>query len=268
MNLKSQKFHLHFGLEKPVRILQLTDVHLSLADDIDGDDMKERAAHRRDVFFREAEFPERDPVGYLEEAMEYSKEFDCTVITGDLIDFNSHANREMAKKILAGYDYLFCPGSHEFAPKVGIHDTFEYKREHWDEVQSPFRGDMEFESRIVGGVNLISMDNSYYLWTQRQFDLLKQEVAKGLPIVLFCHCAFDSPAILQTPGTNFKTLTRTKEEADFTISVNEYIFNEPLIKTAFSGHYHGMGGTASMGEKEGYVLAPLFKGIVGEITID
>jgi hypothetical protein len=38
MNLKSQKFHLHFGLEKPVRILQLTDVHLSLADDIVGID--------------------------------------------------------------------------------------------------------------------------------------------------------------------------------------------------------------------------------------
>ncbi len=267
MNLQSQKFHFHFGLEKPVRILHLTDVHLSLADDIDGDDMKEHAASRRDTFFREANFPERDPVGYLEEAMEYSKEFDCTVITGDLMDFNSHANREVAKKILAGHDYLFCPGSHEFAPKVGIPDTFEYKREHWDEVQSVFRGDMEFESRIVGGVNLVSMDNSFYVWTQRQFDLLKQEVAKGLPIVLFCHCAFNSPFLNQTTD-RFGSLSRPKEVSDFTNEVNRYIYNEPLIKTAFSGHYHGLGGTASVGEKEGYVLAPLFKGFVGEIIID
>ena len=108
MRFKSETVNLHFGLEKPVRILHVTDVHLSLADDVDGDSMKEHARERRREFVKEASYPERDPQGYFEEAMEYSKEFDCTVITGDVIDFISHANCQTAKKILAGKDYMLC----------------------------------------------------------------------------------------------------------------------------------------------------------------
>ena len=37
-----------------------------------------------------------------------------------------------------------------------------------------------FDSRIVGGVNVISMDNSYYTWTEEQWKRLKLEVARGL----------------------------------------------------------------------------------------
>ncbi len=119
-HLKSKVVNFHFGLKKPIRILHITDAHLSLADDVDGDEMKEYAARRRNVFFNEANFPERDPVGYLEEAMEYSKEFDCTVFTGDVLDCTSHANLETVKRVLAGKDYMFCAGNHEFCPKVAF----------------------------------------------------------------------------------------------------------------------------------------------------
>lgn len=112
MNLKPNQIHLHFGLEKPIRILHLTDVHLSLSDERNNEDMIPYAAKRRDVFFREAEFPERDPVGYLKEAMDYAKEFDCTVFTGDVVDFNTYKNYDTVKEILAGKDYMFCPGNH------------------------------------------------------------------------------------------------------------------------------------------------------------
>ena len=265
-HLKKNTYFLHFGLKKPVRILRLTDIHISLADDVDGDAMKEHAAHRRDVFFKEGGCPERDPVGYLEEAMEYFEEFDCTVITGDLLDFESHANRETAKEILAGRDYLFTPGSHEFCPKIGIPDTFAYKKKVWDEVQDVFRGNMLFESRIVGGVNVITMDNSFYIWTKEQFEMLKTEVARGYPIILFCHCPLhDSALSHKNPA---KKLIPTEEEVESTITVNRYLAENPLIKTAFSGHYHGNGGEYLFGEKTGYFCAPLFKGIVNEIVID
>ena len=161
MRLKPEAITLHIGLEKPIRILHFTDVHLSLADDIDGEGMKEHAMQRRHEFCREANYPERDPVGYFEEAMEYSKNFDCTVITGDVIDFISHANCQTAKSILAGRDYLFCAGNHEFCPKVGKPDSFERKEQMLEEIRSLFRGDMLFESRIVGGVNIIAIDNGY-----------------------------------------------------------------------------------------------------------
>lgn len=263
--LKSNYIHLHFGLQKPVRILHLTDVHLSLADDIDGDDLKAHAAYRRSRFFNEAEFPERDPIGYLETAMEFAKEFDCTVITGDMFDFMSHANFEMTKQILAGKDYMFCAGNHEFCPKVGVPDSFTRKEERMDEVQSIFRGNMVFESRIVGGVNVITMDNSYFTWTDNQFERLKAEVARGLPCILFCHVPLTCPHMNHDPLKPDSKLS--KEVIAITDKVNKYIIAEPSIKAVFSGHFHN-NGTEQLGDKVGYILGGLFKGIVGEIMID
>lgn len=265
MSFKAEAINLHLGLKKPVRILQITDVHLSLADDIDGDGMKEHARERRREFIKEASYPERDTVGYLEEAMEYSKDFDCTVITGDVIDFTSHANCETAKRILAGKDYMFCAGNHEFCPKVGVPDSFERKERITDEIQTVFRGNMTFESRIVGGVNVIAVDNSYYTWTEEQFEVLKFEVARGLPCILFCHVPITFNHMRHDPP--HKDLGVSEEYKKFILSVNDYIINEPMIKAVFSGHSH-ITGVTEIGEKKDYTLGALFKGIVGEITID
>ena len=265
MRLRSDSITLHFGLEKPIRILHITDVHLSLADDIDGDGMKEHARERRREFVKEAGYPERDPVGYFEEAMEYSKKFNCTVITGDVIDFTSHANCQTARKILSGKDYMFCAGNHEFCPKVGKPDSFERKETITDEIQTVFRGNMIFESRIVGGVNIIIIDNSYYTWTEEQLQKLKFEVARGLPCVLFCHVPLTYHNMRHEPS--HKDLGVSEEYKQFILSVNNYIINEPNIKAVFSGHMH-VSSVADIGNKKDYTLGALFKGIVGEITID
>jgi predicted MPP superfamily phosphohydrolase len=265
MAFQSNVIHLHFGLKKPIRILQLSDVHLSLADDVDGEAMKKHAAMRRSVFFSEANYPERDPVGYLEEAMEYAKGFDCTVITGDVLDFYSHATCETARRVLAGKDYLFCAGNHEFCPQVGTPDSFSRKEEILDEIQTCFRGNMVFESRIVGGVNVIAIDNSYFTWTEEQLSLLKAEVARGLPCILFCHTPLTNPHMRHEPS--HKDLGVSDEVIAFTRSVTDYIIHEPAIKAVFSGHHHS-NGTEVLGEKTGYVVGGLFKGIVGEILID
>lgn len=263
--LKPVTVNLHFGLEKPVRILHLSDVHFSLADEVDGEDMMKHAAARRNTFFCEAGYPERDPVGFLEDAMEYSKDFDCTVITGDLFDFMSHANGVMAKKVLAGKDYMFCAGNHEFCPKVGTPDSFARKAEKMDEMQSYFRGNMVFESRIVGGVNVITMDNSYYTWTEEQLALLKAEVARGLPCLVFAHSPLTCAQLDHNPP--HKDLHASEEEVAITRKVTKYIIEEPAIKAVFTGHYHNT-LTEQLGDKTGYILGGLFKGIVGEIVID
>ena len=84
------------------------------------------------------------------------------MITGDLVDFNTYKNYDVAKELLAGKDYMFCAGNHEFTPKPGT-DSMELKRGSWDYIQSHFRGNMHIESRIVGGVNIIWADNGFRL---------------------------------------------------------------------------------------------------------
>lgn len=264
--LHSEKIRLHFGLEHPVRILHFTDIHLSLADEVDGEALMKHAAARREAFFRGGAYPERDPIGYLEEAMEYSKNFDATVITGDMFDFMSHANFQVARKILAGRDYMFCAGNHEFCPMVGIPDSFERKEKKLAEVQRLFRGNMVFESRIVGGVNVITMDNSYYTWTEAQLEQLKGEVAKGLPCIVFCHSPLTCGHMDHNPP--HKDLHASDEVVAITRKVNKYIAEEPAIKAVFTGHYHNTATETLPGGKTGYILGGLYKGIVGEITID
>jgi len=266
MYLKPHRIHLHFGLEKPVKILQLSDVHFSLADETDGEDLIKHAAARRNTFFCEAGYPERDPVGFLEDAMEYAKDFDCTVITGDILDFMSHANYVEAHRVLAGKDYMFCAGNHEFCPKVGVPDSFDRKAEKWGEVQSYFRGDMGFESRIVGGVNIIAADNGYYTWTEEQYEQLQKEVAKGYPIVIFCHVPLNCNLLDHNP--HHKDLWAPDEVVATTRKVTKYITDEPAFKGIFAGHWHGNGDYELSSGKICHVIGGLFKGIVGEIYID
>lgn len=264
--LHSDRFHIHVGLEKPVRILQFTDVHLSLADEVDGDDMKQHAASRRNVFFREGEYPERDPVGFLQDALEYAKQFDCTVITGDVLDFTSHANCETAKRLLAGHDYLFCAGNHEFCPKVGIPDSFDRMHEIYGDIQGNFRGSMYFESRIVGGLNLIAIDNSYYVWTEEQFALLRKEVERGYPILIFCHVPMTCNQLDHNPP--HKDLHASEEEVAVTRAMTKYIVEEPMIKGIFAGHWHKTMSPELPNGKPHHVIGGLFRGVVGEITVD
>lgn len=258
----------HLGLEKPIKILHITDVHLSLADER-NENMIEYAAGRRDVFFREAKFPERDPVGYLQEAMEYSKNFDCTVFTGDVVDFNTYKNYDVAKEILAGRDYMFAAGNHEFTPKPGI-DSYALRDSTKDYIQSHFRGDMFFESRTVGGVNVVTADNGFTTWTEKQYEQLKAEVAKGLPILLFTHVPIESN-LLKSECYNrdiiFNRMGGTEADIEISVKVMKYLAEEPLFVGFCGGHWHNNAVLDFCG-KPSYVVGGLFKGIVGEIVID
>ena len=265
---KKNEIHFHLGLEKPVRIFHMTDVHLSLADER-NENMIEYAAGRRNVFFKEANFPELDPVGYLREAMEYAKNYDCTVFTGDVVDFNTYKNYDVAKEILAGHDYMFAAGNHEFTPKPGI-DSYILRENTKDYVQSHFRGDMFFESRIVGGVNIITADNGYTTWSEKQYEQLKAEVSRGYPIILFTHVPLH-PDMLKDEWYNrdhlIGKLEGNEAEIASSLKVVKYLAEEPAFVGFCSGHWHNNAYVDFCG-KPSYVVGGLFKGIVGEIIID
>lgn len=269
MALKPRVIHLQLGLEKPVRILHLTDAHISIADDQDIEWCMERAAVRREVFFKEGNRPERDPVAYMEEAMEYSKNFDCTVFTGDIMDHAFHGSEVIARNVLAGKDYMFCAGNHELYKYIAPNEFTRDFSGVLDEVQTFFRGNLRMESRIVGGVNVVTVDNSRVtVWPEGVLDFLKAEVAKGLPILLFCHCPLNDRMRSLTYSFNPETGTEEQRKiATASAEIVNYIAEEPLFKATFAGHYH-YNTSESLNGKTTYILGGLFKGIVGEILVD
>ena len=262
----AKQVHLHFGLEKPVRILHLTDAHIVLANEDECESNKAFAAWRYPGFLKVAGC---DPVLLMEQAMEYAEGFDFTVITGDVVDNYSVANYDEMRRIFKDKDFLFALGNHEYLQPVRhdvrTHERIEGKKELWDELQSIFANDIEIDSRIVGGVNIVTADNAQMCWTQKQYDRFKEEVAKGYPILLFTHCPVYYAT--RTYQDHMFRYGFTEKEVQLAYEVNDYLVNEPLIKGFFAGHCHLYQDKPYEG-KPCYLTDALYNHGLTEITID
>ena len=98
------------GLERTVKLLHITDSHLTLVDGRD-DGRKRALGNRLGGWDKEENL--REQIAYGEEMC------DLIVHTGDLIDFVSKANVEYAKKVLKNEKILFTAGNHDFSQYVG-----------------------------------------------------------------------------------------------------------------------------------------------------
>lgn len=263
--MKAERIRIELGLEKPVNISHVTDVHLCLADGRDAH-LISHAAERTGVFFEEADRPPSTPSEYFREAMDYSEEnCDLCIITGDVLDFISRKNIDEAREILQDKNYIFTAGNHEFCPRVGVPDSFARRFDVYGEIQSVFRGNMFFDSRVIGGVNLVTVDNSYYNYSALQTDLLEKEIEKGLPIVLFSHVPLTDP-ILELKY-HHKDLVPDEYMMEQNRRFLGLVEKTDLIRAEFSGHWHCRGEKTLFGRMKEYITPGLFKGELTHIEI-
>ncbi|MBQ9718306.1 MAG: metallophosphoesterase [Clostridia bacterium] len=242
---------LSLGAEKPFALLHISDTHLCLADDRDNERKNKLAESRKTVF--------GDGEDALRWSVELSKELGTLLVhTGDLLDFVSEANIDAAKKFTDENDCFFAAGNHEFSLYVGeAWEDEAYRNQSLDKVQAAFKNDIRFCSRVVNGINLVAIDNSYYRFEREQFEKLKAEVERGLPILLFMHNPMHTDEFYnyrrQVEGVKIAYLTGTPAEMmqdyddhrfrqqcpdEITAEVTDYIANEPTIKALFTGHLH------------------------------
>lgn len=254
--MKLSKIRIAVGLPKPLRLLHISDTHLCYADERDDVRKRELAAQRRPCF----EGPEEGRcLRNLDEAIRYAGEnCDLLLHTGDLIDFVSCRNLELAREKLALVPNFVAAGNHEFSQYVG--ETFEdaaYKMRSMPQVQPAFGNDLHFAVRRLGGVRLIAVDNSYYHFDVGQLERLKAEVAGGEPILLLLHVPLHTPE-LHRKSVEFHPdrcayLAGTPEEALATYSPErqrqqrptpettefiEYVRNCPAVRAILAGHIH------------------------------
>ena len=144
------KTRIEIGLEKPFRALHMSDNHIALADARD-DERKNRLAEKRTEAFNHGK---EGNVAMEEYALQldYARKNGLPVLyTGDLCDFVSYKNLDCARDTLKDIDYFMAVGNHEFSLYVG--EAFEdlpYKMKSFDLVQSHFRNDLHFDSRVMG----------------------------------------------------------------------------------------------------------------------
>lgn len=247
--MKFIKTRLDIGVGESFSLLHISDTHLTRADMRDGERKVELAAGRS-VHFTEAE-------DILDAASKYSKENRLPILhSGDLIDFVSIANLELAKKFNDDNDCFAVAGNHEFSQYVGeAKEDAAYREQSLATVSAAFKNNIRLASRVISGVNFVALDNGYYQFDREQFDFLKKEVEKGLPTVLLMHNPLyeprlydimmkDDPCAYLVGVPDELTAVYPKGRAEqqipdeLTRSVIRYIEEEPSIKAIVAGHLH------------------------------
>jgi 3',5'-cyclic AMP phosphodiesterase CpdA len=241
---------IEIGLEKPFEVLHASDTHLALADDRD-DQRKLDLAKQRYQYFDYA-------LGNVKFMSDYAKEHNLTIVhTGDLIDFVSELNLDVAREFTSNNDVFFAAGNHEFSLYVG--EAFEdeaYRNISLKKVQSAFTNDIRFSVREIGGINFVAIDNSYYFFEQSQLDGLKEVAKQGKPMVLLMHNPIytkdffeykiknypDAAFLNGVPNelmTGYAKDRFIQQKGDaVTFKTCDYIKSEPLIKAILCGHLH------------------------------
>lgn len=277
MNL--EKCTLHIGLEKPLKILHITDSHVALCDDRDNE--------RKKALAKRFNSPDRER--NLEEQLDYGREnCDLIVHTGDLIDFTSHANFDFARKILAEEKVFFAAGNHEFSQYVGeAYEDFAYKMNSFREMQPGLGAPLFFNAKTVGGVNFVSIDNSYHQFEPWQLEKLKKEIEKGLPIILCLHVPlfeqslYDHHISLTSPGSSTYLAGCDEDHLPYdewraieirprgvTTDTVAFIKSQPMIKAVLAGHVHFSFVSDIAPDRPQFVTGCGYAGIARELSID
>ena len=275
--LKSQ---LYLGLVQPIRILQVSDCHLSGCCEEDSEKAKAKSKKKTAEFLKETGGVTQEQ--RLKEALDLSAEYDALVLTGDIADSPSRANLELLASMLEGRRYLYTFGNHDYYTYDSDSGNADDRERFLDDFLRFLPCDPSMDSLQVGGVNLVALDDSLAQFSALQLEFLKAEAAKGLPILLFLHLPVYSPTFVPqayewwdssmcvgTPAdvlaAHGETDPKMRAEAE-TLLMLDYIREEPLIKAIFASHLHFSDEANVLGKPQ-FVNKPCYLGSAREILI-
>ena len=261
--------HIHIGLEKPVKILQVTDIHITKANDSDTPRHHELMKKRTEVFRAEGNYPPKAPEEYFLESIELAKKEDALLIcTGDAIDIHTNGNLEYFRELIQDQDMMFTPGGHEHQRRCVC--TMEEEYPYWETIRPKLEAefpqfDLYFESRIIGGLNIITADNSLDYYAPRTLEAFKRELEKGLPIIVFSHdYIWDRQLNYKEPY--HPNIRLTSEDYKASHEMIDLLLHHPLVITTFGGHGHRYEEREIDGKLH-YATDGLFKGNARMIEI-
>ena len=247
--LNINEVHIDAGATNPFSVLHISDTHLTDAYP-DEDSWKQQLKERSTVNFG----------GLQEEALRSSVVWakahcDYLLHTGDVIDWHSRKNLDLVKKYL-GEGTFGAIGNHEYTlyhyltEQAGAKNDIAAIRKILEPIY-PFR--IEFDAHIINGVDFVSMDDVFGRVTAKQVRLFKEEVAKGLPIILLKHVPFYTDFIWTVTDKYWGAETRKYRSSSVPVRRGEayvqrtdpltrdfiaYLKTVTSLKAVLAGHEH------------------------------
>lgn len=242
--------HIDAGATKPFSILHISDTHFTEAYSHEDPRSLELKRIRTKTFGGRQEEALRDSIAWAKENVDF------LLHTGDLIDWQTEANFDLVKKYF-GTELFGAIGNHEFSRFMWLEGKVSYNEAYKDgtrdKVAAAYPFDISLASKVVNGVNFVTMDDVYGYVTENQVERFRAEVKKGLPIVLCMHVPFYTPKIWRAnckfwngvgkkySSFEFKTWESTphlQQKDPVTKNFIAYLKTEKLLKGILAGHTH------------------------------
>ncbi|MFT3701974.1 MAG: metallophosphoesterase [Agriterribacter sp.] len=247
------------GLLKPVTVLQIADTHISCDDESDRP-YEIYSARMNAAFKQPKHYKTGEPtttMNCFKDLMKLAKEegVDMIALVGDLVNYPSATAVEFVRSEVTatGIPYMYTAGNHDWHYE-GMKGSADELRKEWCEKRLKPLYTSEhflFSSNIVGGINMVMIDNSTYQVNEAQLDFLRKQLAKPEPVALFVHIPLYLSSMKICCGhpkwgaavdKNDEIERREKWPAAgnnaATIAFVKEVMKAPKLAGVFAGHWH------------------------------
>jgi len=216
-----------------LKIMQITDAHISIADANEPDLMKygermqkaytaPRKHYLQDVY--------KTTFEYLDDLLLKAKneDVDLLLLTGDIVNFPSAVSVKYVFDRLeeTNIPWLYISGNHDWNYE-GMPGNRDSLRTAWiDKSLAPlYRGHNPlYYSEIINGINFVGIDNSTNKINEEQVQFLEDQLSGDEPIILISHIPYSLSKNPVQPGT--------------IALVDLILSNSDKIIAIFTGHTH------------------------------
>lgn len=250
------------AVDKPVKILQLSDVHLFI-DDERGNEFRQYSDRMAKAYNHTRHFEsgaDTNPQEALKDIATRAKGqgYDALALTGDIVSFPSAAGVDYVKKTLSDVDapfYYVC-GNHDWHFE-GMEGSERELRDEWIEKRLkplyPTGVNPLAYAVKIKGVKLLFIDDSIYEILPDQLEFLKRELSENAPTLLFMHIPLYAPGRRVAFGVghpdwnaahdgNYKIERRPRWPEEGHNKTTYAFYNEILnarnLLGVFTGHIH------------------------------
>ncbi len=196
------------GLSKPINVMQIADSHISCDNESDRE-YEIYSARMGNAYPLVNHYKTNEkvtPLQCFEELMGIAKNenVDLIALTGDIVNYPSATAVEAVRKMVTetGIRHIYVAGNHDWHYE-GMKGSANELRQEWctKRLKPLYTSEnLFFSSLILGGINMITIDNSTYQVTEEQLEFFKQQNARPEPIAIFAHIPFYMPPLRNCCG--------------------------------------------------------------------
>ena len=183
------------GLPAPVTVLQIADTHISCDNESDRE-YEQYSARMNRAFLERKHYKTGEPtttMACFKEMMEMAKQenVDLIALVGDIVNYPSATAVEFVRSAVevAGIPHIYTAGNHDWHYE-GMKGSSDELRKEWCEkrLKPLYTGsNLFYSSDIVGGINMVTIDNSTYQVNEEQLTFFRDQLKKAEPVALFVH---------------------------------------------------------------------------------